>query len=146
MQMQRAVRAPQDFFNAVKTFRCQGCDNTKPRPQTHRVSPRRHYTFHHEVGDDVFEIVDSVGMRFSILNAFWMETIKRSSMDCEEVPGPLVLRRHQGHALLRQRIDGHDSQRMLERRQREDSTWRCCPGTMGTLTSSTQSCHHGSRR
>ena len=24
---------------------------------------------------------------------------------------------HQGHARLRQRIDGHDSQRMLERRQ-----------------------------
>ena len=43
-------------------FRCQGCDNAKPRPQTH------------EVGVDVFEIVDSVGIPFSILNAVCMGT------------------------------------------------------------------------
>ena len=32
------------------------------------------YTFHHEVGVDVFEITDSVGIRFSILNAVCMRT------------------------------------------------------------------------
>ena len=52
LQMPRAVRAPQDHINADKTYRCQGCDNT----------------FNHEVGVDVFDVVDSVGM-FSILNA-----------------------------------------------------------------------------
>ena len=86
--MQRAARAPQDFFNAVKTFRCQGCDNTKQRPQTHKVSPLRPYTFHHEVGVDVFEIVDSVGMRFSILNAFCMETISDQAWIMREFRDP----------------------------------------------------------
>ena len=62
------LRAPQDYINAVETCRCHRCDNMKPRPQTHKVSPPRPYTFHHEVGLDVFEIVDSVDMRFSILN------------------------------------------------------------------------------
>ena len=68
VQMLRAARAPQDHINAAKTFRCQGCDDTMPKPQTHKVSPPRPYTFNHEVGVDVFEIVDSVGMLFSILN------------------------------------------------------------------------------
>ena len=36
-QMSRAVRAPQDYISATKTFRCQGYDNTKPRPQTRKV-------------------------------------------------------------------------------------------------------------
>ena len=69
VQMSRAARAPPDHINAAKTFRCQGCDNTKPRPQTHKVSPPRPFSFNHEVRVDVFEIVDSVGMLFSILNA-----------------------------------------------------------------------------
>ena len=72
MQMLRADRAPQDFFNAAKTFRSQRCDNTKPRPQTHKVLQSRPYTFNDEVGVDLIEIVDSVGMRFSILNAVCM--------------------------------------------------------------------------
>ena len=52
-------------------FDVRGCDNTGPRPQAHKVSPTRPKTFNHEVGVDVFEIVDSVGMRFSILNRVW---------------------------------------------------------------------------
>ena len=74
VQMFRAARAPRDYISAAKTCRCQGCDNTKPRPQTQKVSPPRPYTFNHEVGIDVFEIVDSDGMRFSILNAVCMGT------------------------------------------------------------------------
>ena len=62
------------LYQCRKDFRCQGCDNTKPRPQTHKVSPPRPYTFNHEVGVDVFEIVDSLGTRLSILNAVCMGT------------------------------------------------------------------------
>ena len=40
----------------------------------HKVSPPRPCTFDHEVGVDMFEIVDSVGLRFSILNAVCMGT------------------------------------------------------------------------
>ena len=71
--MLRRARAPQDYISAAKTFRCQGCDNTKPIPQTHKVSPPRLCTFNHEVGVDLFEIVGSVGMRFSILLAVCVE-------------------------------------------------------------------------
>ena len=69
VEMLRPAQAPQDYINAAKTFRCRSCDNTRPRPQTHKVSPPRLYTFSHAVGVDVFEITDPVGMRFSILNA-----------------------------------------------------------------------------
>ena len=37
VEMLRPARAPQDYINAAKTFRCQGCDNTRPRHQTHKV-------------------------------------------------------------------------------------------------------------
>ena len=85
VQMSCAARAPQDCINAAKTFRCQGCDNTKPRPQTHNVSPPRPYTLNHEVEVDVFEIVDSVGRPFSILNAVCMGNHLPSCMDRERV-------------------------------------------------------------
>ena len=39
-----AARAPQDSINAAKRFRCQGCDNTNPRPQTLNVSPPQPHT------------------------------------------------------------------------------------------------------
>ena len=74
VQMLRAARAPQDTCSAAKTFRCQECDNAKPIPQTHRVSPPPPYTFNREVGVDVFEVVGSIGMRFSILSAVRMGT------------------------------------------------------------------------
>ena len=70
--VQMLCAAPQDCINAAKTFQSQVCDNTKPRPQTHKVSPPRPCTFNHEVGVDVFEIVDTVGRPFSILNAVCM--------------------------------------------------------------------------
>ena len=89
--MLRAVRAPQDYINAAKTFRCQGCDNAKPRLQTHKVSPPRPKTFKHEVGVDVFEIVDSVGTRFSILNAVCKGTTCDQAWivrECENLGSP----------------------------------------------------------
>ena len=67
--------------------------NTRPRPQTHRVSPSRPYTFNHEVGVDVFEIVDSVGMRFSIQNAVCMGTTYEQAWIVRRSEN-LVLRRH----------------------------------------------------
>ena len=102
VQMLRAVRAPQDFFNAAKTFRCQGCDNKKPRPQTHKVSPPRPYTFNHEVGVDVFEIVDSVGKRFSILNAVLGTTYDQAWIvrESENLGSP------SSHACLRSFVHG----------------------------------------
>ena len=56
VQIQFAVRAPQNDIDIVKTIRCHGCDNTKPNPQTHKVSQPRSKTFSHEMGVNVFEI------------------------------------------------------------------------------------------
>ena len=67
--------------------RCQVCDNTKPRPQTHKVSPPQPHTFNREVGVNVFEIVDSVCMRFDLECCLYGNYI-RSSMDCERVRDP----------------------------------------------------------
>ena len=69
VQMLHAARAPQDYINAAKTFH-----NTKSRSQTHKGSPPGPHTLNHDVRDDVFEIVDSVGVRYSILNAICMGT------------------------------------------------------------------------
>ena len=52
----------------------------QPRPQ----SPPRPSMFNHEVGVDVFEVVDSVGMRFSILNAVCMGTTYDQSWNVRE--------------------------------------------------------------
>ena len=52
-------------IDAAKTFRCQGCDNTRSRPRTRNISPLLFYTLNHQVGVDVFEIIDPVGVRFS---------------------------------------------------------------------------------
>ena len=51
----------------VVTTQSQDLKHTKD----HHLEP---YTFTHEVGVDVFEIVDSVAIRFSILNAVCMGT------------------------------------------------------------------------
>ena len=69
-----------DIYQEKQSCRCyvlSGLHKTLsmlPRPQTHKVSPPRPETFNHEVGLDVFEIVDSVGMRLSILTAVCMGT------------------------------------------------------------------------
>ena len=97
MQLSRAARAPQDCI------RCQGCDNAKPRPQTHKVSPPRPYTFHHEVGVDVFEIVDSIGMRFSIQNAVCMGTTYDQAWNVRESES---LGSPSSHACLRAFVHG----------------------------------------
>ena len=98
-----AARAPQDYINATKTFGCLRLESTKPRRQTHKVSPPRPYTFNHEVGVDVFEIVDSVGMRFSILNAVCMGTTYDQAWIVRESENPGS---PSSHACLQAFVDG----------------------------------------
>ena len=52
-------------IDAAKTFRCHGCDNTRSRPRTRNIPPLLFYTLNHQVGVDVFEIIDPLGVRFS---------------------------------------------------------------------------------
>ena len=72
--MLRAAKAPKEFIDAAKAHRCEACDTTKPKPQTHKVGRPKPYTFNHEVGIDVFEVTDATGTRFEIRNAVDMCT------------------------------------------------------------------------
>ena len=60
--MLRAAKAPKEYIDAAKAFRCDACAANQPKPPTHNVSrPHRDY-FGHEVGIDVFEIRDASGL------------------------------------------------------------------------------------
>ena len=74
IQMLSAARTPLDYTNDAEHFRCQGCDNTKQTPQSHKVSAPRRYVFNDEVGIDVFEVLDAIGKHFSVLNSICMGT------------------------------------------------------------------------
>ena len=78
IQMLRASWVPQDYIDAGKHLRCQVCDNTKTRTQTHTVAA----TTLRIVGVDVFEFLDAAGKRLLILNADCMGENVRSGMDC----------------------------------------------------------------
>ena len=121
VQMLRAARAPQDYISVAKTFRCQGCDNAKPRPQTHKthkVSPPRPYTFNHEEGVDVFEIVDwnGVVIRLAGLEApeqNWKSGTTRCHAQEDDVES------HQGHARFRLSFISEIDRRFRADRRRE---------------------------
>jgi len=67
--MLRAAKAPKEYVDAAKSHRCEACEQTKPKPRTHKVAPPKPYTFNHEVGIDVFEVKDAAGAFYDILNA-----------------------------------------------------------------------------
>ena len=66
--MLRAAKAPKEYIEAAKSHRCATCEQTKPKPQTHKVSEPKPYIFNHEVGIDVIEVKDAAGTRYDILN------------------------------------------------------------------------------
>ena len=56
IQMLRAARAPNEYIEAAKNFRCETCDVNKSPPQTHKAGRPKPYSFNHEVGADVYEV------------------------------------------------------------------------------------------
>ena len=73
--MLRAAKCPKEYIDAAKVFRCDVCEQTKPKPPTHKVSkPQRSYEFGKEVGIDVFTIKDDEGTHYDILNCVCMGT------------------------------------------------------------------------
>ena len=61
-------------MEAARRHRCDVCEQQKPRQPTHKVSAPKPYTFNHEVGVDVFEVKDSQGHYFDVLNCVCMGT------------------------------------------------------------------------
>ena len=72
VSMLKAAKAPIEYINAAREFKCNVCAQLKNPPQTHKVSPPRPYEFNFEVGVDVFEITDAVGTYYDILNCVCM--------------------------------------------------------------------------
>ena len=68
LQMLRAARVPKEYIDAAKVHKCDVCTATKPPAPLKKVSPPKPYTFNHEVGVDVFEIKDTAGTFYDILN------------------------------------------------------------------------------
>ena len=67
--MLRAAKAPKEFIEAAKSFRCDTCAVLHPKPQTHKISAPKPYVFNRDVGIDVFEVLDTEGQRYDILHA-----------------------------------------------------------------------------
>ena len=85
--LHKTTSAPPRFFDARDaTTQNRDLKHTK----CHHLDPN---TLNHEVGVDVFEIVDSVGMRFSIMNAVCMGTTCDQAWIARELRAS-VLRRH----------------------------------------------------
>ena len=72
--MLKAAKAPAIFIEAARKHRCDTCEQQKPRQPTHKVSAPKPYTFNHEVGVDVFEVKDSQGHYYDVLNCVCMGT------------------------------------------------------------------------
>ena len=64
----RAAKVRKEIIDAVRLHRCETCEKTAPKKPTHKVSLPGEYTFNHTLGIDVFEVMDSEGNTYQVLN------------------------------------------------------------------------------
>ena len=64
----RAAKVRKEIIDAVRLHRCETCEKTAPKKPTHKVSFSGEYTFNHTLGIDVFEVMDSEGNTYQVLN------------------------------------------------------------------------------
>ena len=58
VQVLRAARAPPEYIQACRHFRCDACEDTKPKPQSTKVALPKDYIFGRNLGIDVLEVKD----------------------------------------------------------------------------------------
>ena len=58
VQVLRAARAPSEYIQACRHFRCDACEDAKPKPQSTKVALPKDYIFHRNLGIDVLEVKD----------------------------------------------------------------------------------------
>ena len=58
VQILRATRAPPEYFQACRHFRCDACEDNKPKHQSTRVALPKDYVFGRNLGIDVLEVKD----------------------------------------------------------------------------------------
>ena len=71
----KASGASQEYIQAARLVRCQGCEHEKPKPQSAKTTLPRSQAFNTSVGVDIFEVKDSSGQRFSILSFLCLGTL-----------------------------------------------------------------------
>ena len=54
----RAARAPPEYIQACRHFRCDACEDNKPKHQSTKVALPKDYVFGRNLGIDVLEIKD----------------------------------------------------------------------------------------
>merc|ERR1711911_37472 len=68
LQILRGAKAPEQYIQAAKLYKCDTCQETAPPKQTHPVAAPKPYVFNHEVVVDALEVKDASGKRYSFLN------------------------------------------------------------------------------
>ena len=58
VQILRAARAPPEYIQACRHFRCDACEDNKPKHQSTKVALPKDYVFGRNLGIDVVEIKD----------------------------------------------------------------------------------------
>eukprot|EP00435_Cladocopium_sp_Y103_P068333 s119_g31.t1 len=64
----RSAKVNKDFIAAAKLHRCPTCEQTAQRKPTHKTSLPSDFSFNHTLGIDLFEVRDSIGNKFQVLN------------------------------------------------------------------------------
>lgn len=64
----RAARVEKKYVNAVRLDRCTVCEDTAPKPKSHKTSLPYEYRFGACLGIDLLEIKDSTGAVYTCLN------------------------------------------------------------------------------
>ena len=68
VQVLRATRAPPEYIQACRHFRCDACEDTKPKPQSTKEALPKDYVFGRNLGVDVLEVKDIADEPYLCLN------------------------------------------------------------------------------
>ena len=68
VQILRAARAPPEYIQACRHFRCDACEDNKPKHQSTKVAPPKDYVFGRNLGIDVLEVKDIADETYLCLN------------------------------------------------------------------------------
>ena len=68
VQILRAARAPPEYIQACRHFRCDACEDNKPKHQSTKVALSKDYVFGRNLGIDVLKIKDVADEPYLCLN------------------------------------------------------------------------------
>ena len=89
VEILRASGAKPEYVQAARTMRCDGCDAHKQKAQTSKSALPRSYGFNISLGIDIFEVKDSNGQRYSVLNLVCLGTTFQQAILVREGGGQL---------------------------------------------------------